>query len=387
MLASMVVGHGPALARTDVAPGREDASDASPNPPGDAADDSTQAPAESSVPFAPEESASVAEPVKMAPAEPPSPGDADDDGVAGICEIDPAACPKPFGDADRPVHKVTPLLSQASMGGVSSKAFEQFVMPSGYAEVSGELVLVTAEAALAFGELDLTDLALFNVHGRRSFGDDVELRIGTTLLPKQPSGTSELVWQGALVGATYEIEPGYAVTLTASGGPLLDGAGSFWQATPGFVAKWSLDDDARLLLGVANVFTALDSEVGVSPRAWVEEVSVSSEAQLGKRDGALWLAVGYSVPLASSGDLPGAATTLELDPAVRLSLEVGGALTFKKTWDLFATYSVVDHGEADNPASMLPILDGGFDQRQIVFGVQHRFVPEPKEHEPERHWW
>jgi len=56
----------------------------------------------------------------------------------------------------------------------------------------------------------------------------------------------------------------------------------------------------------------------------------------------------------------------------------GGVVTFD-TWDLFAIYALVDGGEASRPRSTLPILDGGFAQRQITLGVRHRLEPAPEE--------
>lgn len=63
-----------------------------------------------------------------------------------------------------------------------------------------------------------------------------------------------------------------------------------------------------------------------------------------------------------------------MDPNVRLCLELGGVVSPEDTnWDFYATYSIIDRGSVDAPGSTLPILDGGFDQRQWILGVQHRF--------------
>jgi hypothetical protein len=64
---------------------------------------------------------------------------------------------------------------------------------------------------------------------------------------------------------------------------------------------------------------------------------------------------------------------------VYTSTASGGVLRVgdNRSWDLYAIYSWIDRGEADRPSTMLPIIDGGFDQQQVVLGVQHRFGPPP----------
>jgi hypothetical protein len=48
---------------------------------------------------------------------------------------------------------------------------------------------------------------------------------------------------------------------------------------------------------------------------------------------------------------------------------MGTVLSLVKDWDIYADFAVIDRGDINNPATRLPILDGGFDQRQIIFGV------------------
>jgi hypothetical protein len=64
--------------------------------------------------------------------------------------------------------------------------------------------------------------------------------------------------------------------------------------------------------------------------------------------------------------------------AAGLNLEGGAALSLHSDgWNVYASYTIVDRGELDKPETTLPILDGGFDQHQVVIGVQYRFEPKP----------
>ena len=80
-----------------------------------------------------------------------------------------------------------------------------------------------------------------------------------------------------------------------------------------------------------------------------------------------WVGIAYAVPVQHSGSDP--TTGLAIDPQPRLDFHAGTVLSLVKEWDLFADFAVIDRGDLANPATRLPILDGGFDQKQIVFGV------------------
>jgi hypothetical protein len=93
----------------------------------------------------------------------------------------------------------------------------------------------------------------------------------------------------------------------------------------------------------------------------------------------VWVGLNYAIPLIKAGNLPNAPTPIALEPSTRLDLQVG--FVFRtgndEDWDLFAYYAWLDRGEGSRPETRLPILDGGFDQQQLVLGVGHRFVPKP----------
>ena len=329
------------------------------------------APDPATPPAAGEPDAATPEPA-VAPAKP-------DAGLDDLCKLDPTACPKLAGErAPLPVREgalASAPAIRSVRGDIGSKVSERFTMPAGYTEVGGELALVTSDAVLTPGKLGFGDLALFRPSARRSFGDRVELSLGTSLLAKQPTGGHDWLWQGVSLGALLEPWDGYAFTLGVQGGPLVGGNGSVWSAAPGFAAKWALDRDARVLLSLANDFTALDGSGQLGARSWLDEVALGGEVQFGHREAAAWVGVDYAVPLAKHGDQPLSPAPLALHPTVRLDLQVGGVVRVgdHDDWDLFAYYAWIDRGTLGHPATLLPVLDGGFDQHQVVLGVHHRF--------------
>jgi hypothetical protein len=63
---------------------------------------------------------------------------------------------------------------------------------------------------------------------------------------------------------------------------------------------------------------------------------------------------------------------MALDPQPRLDLDIGTAVQLSADWDLSADLVILDRGDLSNPATRLPVLDGGFDQVQFIIGVSRR---------------
>ena len=147
------------------------------------------------------------------------------------------------------------------------------------------------------------------------------------------------------------------------------------------LAKPQIDRSVRFELALGHSITALDVDRDRRP-FWVEEVVAHGEMQLGEDDAAVWLGVDYALPVASGPDRPSRTSARFMDPNVGLGLQVGGVMTPRRSnWDLFVIYSFLDRGDRDRPETTLPILDGGFDQRQLSIGVQHRFGAKSKNDE------
>jgi len=65
-----------------------------------------------------------------------------------------------------------------------------------------------------------------------------------------------------------------------------------------------------------------------------------------------------------------------IDPSTRLDLTIGTVYSAVRDWDLYAELTFRDRGTTMLPATTLPIVDGGFDQRQFVVGITRRFSEE-----------
>src|SRR5690606_35209207 len=93
-------------------------------------------------------------------------------------------------------------------------------------EIGASLNFITSEESLGDETLAFTDVMLLRLHALVALGD-YELFAGSDILPKQPSYTDELVWQGALAGVRASFGTRWSAWLRAQGGPQL-GREGYW---------------------------------------------------------------------------------------------------------------------------------------------------------------
>lgn len=255
---------------------------------------------------------------------------------------------------------------------VRSYAADWLVNPFRELEVESSFRFVTApESNLTAdddGELRFTDVGIFHAGARYSFARRFEVAAGVDLLAKQPSYLDEPAFDGADLGFRYSLGKNWALWAGGGGGPLLDDAGAWGDAAAGLQARTSIDETIRFQAsaGVSGTRLFMGEDSG---RPWFTELVSHGEALLRTPRGEVagWLGVDYRVPLA---DIDG---TVQIDPKVRLNFQLGFMLGYVNKWDLYMIYAVVDRGDIEEPDTTLPILDGGFDQSQIIFGAARRF--------------
>ena len=259
-------------------------------------------------------------------------------------------------------------------------AQDYLVAPDG-GELTGDMKFVMADATPNGSALKFTDLALFDLVGRWSLFGKLELSGSVDFLPKQPSFTDERPWQSAGGAVRAPLGPRAAITVSGGGGHLLDHTG-MWSREA-LALEWKKP--------IAPEFLAFDIQGGVdgitlsAPHtrgAELTELSVQTTALFHAPRGecGAWLGIGYAIPVQWSGLDP--TTGMALDPQPRLDFHAGAVLAIEKTWDLFADFAVIDRGDLANAATRLPILDGGFDQKQIIFGVT-RHIAAPHHRNPD----
>ncbi len=234
-------------------------------------------------------------------------------------------------------------------------------------EVGASLDFLTRDRAPGESALKFTDVVLFRVHGLMSIGRRVELFGGVDLLPKQPSFTDELVWQGAMVGTRVSFTKKLSAYVRGQGGPAL-GRDGYW-AIGEIAARSQLHLAERVLFWestLGGTYTQLFPDDDDRIKLWQTELLAQSGIAIRERRGffAAWLTFGFHFPLAVGR---------ELDPQTRVSVQLGMLIGVTKALDFFAEIQILDRGDLQDPRTTLPILAGGFDQNRFVFGFNRRF--------------
>jgi hypothetical protein len=274
-------------------------------------------------------------------------------------------------DEEGVARAVSPSIDYGSVRGVSE---DWQILPQGM-ELGSELKFITSAPSLGSEPLAFSDVAVMTLHLRRSIAEVAELYAAVDLLPKQPSWSEERLWQGASLGLRAQLghKPA-AFGLRATAGPMLGDLGLWGQGSARLDARKRVTDIMTFEGAAAVSGTYLAPRDEALDRAWLAEAGLSGSVLFrdpyGKVGG--WVGVGYALPIAHDGADP--MSGADLDPQPRLDLHVGGVVTLEKRWDLFVDYAVVDRGDMGAMATRLPILDGGFDQRQIILGLNYHMT-------------
>ncbi|MDX2086602.1 MAG: hypothetical protein SFX73_02075 [Kofleriaceae bacterium] len=244
-------------------------------------------------------------------------------------------------------------------------------------ELGASLDFLTRDRAAGLPEYKFTDVVFFRLHGLLAVGKRTELFGGVDLLPKQPSYTNEMRWQGGLIGLRHSLTNKYSMYLRGRGGPQLDKQGYWVMGEAAVQSKIHLAE--RVLFWdstIGGTYTQLFPDEGTVP-AWQAELLAETGIALRDRKGvfAAWFTFTFHFPLIATPGRgsPDPATGLVLDPQTRVGVALGALIGVTKTLDFFIETSILDRGDLQDPTTTLPILSGGFDQTRTLFGFNKRF--------------
>lgn len=311
----------------------------------------------------------VAQPQAAPPAAPPAdPPPAAEPPAAEPPAVAAPAAPTPPAEEPpvEPTRDVAMSYETVSLGGttdVRSYAKDWLVAPPGY-HIGGELRFITASTSPDGPRIKFTDLAILRLHARTTWGRRVELAGSLDLLAKQPDSRTDLFFQGGGFGLKVATSRRTAITAGASGGPTM-GDDGFWASVgTGVTHRSRIEKFLAFQYGGGATATGL--RLGEDPTEWQAGLAGTSELILHMPRGewALWLGFDLELPIVHSD---------ALDPRSRLGVTIGQVFAAVRDWDLYASFSWRDRGTTDLPATTLPIVDGGFDQKQFAIGLTRRF--------------
>jgi hypothetical protein len=274
-------------------------------------------------------------------------------------------------DSAAPAAKAESVTIGGSARGVAQ---DYLVMPSG-GEITTDMKFVMSDAVLGSAPLKFTDLALFGLTGRWSLFSKLEVAASADFLPKQPSYTKEKPWQSVSFALRTPLAKHVGLAVSGAGGHLIDHTGMWTREA--LMIEWKkpicCDREEILHFDIQGGVDGLGlSAPGSSQNAFITELGTQFSTLVREPTGhwGAWLGIAYAIPVQHSGSDP--TTGIAIDPQPRLDFHLGTVVSLERTWDLFVDFAVIDRGDVQNPATQLPILDGGFDQKQIVFGITRR---------------
>ena len=250
-----------------------------------------------------------------------------------------------------------------SAGDVRSYTRDWLVAPPGY-NLGGELRFITASTSPDGPRVKFTDLALLRLHSRWTATRRIELSGSIDLLAKQPDSRKDLFFQGGSIGLKIATSRATAIAAGVSGGPTMGDDGFWGSVATGIIHRSRIEEFLAFQYGGGATATAL--RVADADPAWQAGLGASSELVFHTPRGewAMWTGFELELPLVH---------TDTLDPRSRLSVTIGTVFAAVKDWDLYAAFAWRDRGTTELPATTLPIIDGGFDQKQFSIGLTRRF--------------
>lgn len=244
-------------------------------------------------------------------------------------------------------------------------ASDWLVAPPGW-NLGGEMRFITADSAISGEPINMTDMAILRLRTRWTATRRIELSGTVDLLAKQLDTTDESIPQGGSLAAKVATSRTVALGASVSGGPTLGGGGYWGSAGTGVVHRSHIERFIAFQVGGGALATAVEQDQ--MARRWQADVTLSSELVFHTPRGewAMWGGVEMAFPVVHDESI---------DPHSRLDITLGTVFAAVRDWDLYAELTYRDRGNTMMPETVLPIVDGGFDQRQIVVGITRRFTP------------
>lgn len=292
---------------------------------------------------------------------------------------DPTTAPAPASEPAPPpeegihIQDAAPTIDEAYgeeisvSGSARSYSSQWMVMPRGW-EATGELDFITADAPPGGTRTKLTDLVISRASLRKSIKGRAEIGAGVDLLPKQTSFTDDSVWEGANADVKVGFKTKYALDGGLALGPLTTGDG-LWTAAGLTVDRRSIvHDTLSFQYGVGAGYTDVNGDM---ERLTETEVVAHAKTLFQIQDAfGLWFGADMGFPVSHSGKLMDGT---RFDPQSRVDVDVGMVYSLVDNWDVYMQAAIVDRGDLAAPATELPILVGGSDQRVVTFGITRHF--------------
>lgn len=242
------------------------------------------------------------------------------------------------------------------------------VLRRGY-EVGAEASLLHVGRGGPLGPgIDLGAVTLLRLRGRFAWGERTDVGAGLTLLAHQPSSAGLWIWQSASLSLRQRLSDAWSGEVLLDAGPQIPRLGHWGVITATATARQRVGD-SLVFEGTAGA-DVVHLPYDDGNVAHIFELRAGAEARFAWSILAFNAGLLVAAPFASTGSMGngiGAPT-----PRLLSDLHAGVELAVSKVWIPYVQAKVIRRGELRDPRTTVPLLDGGFDQEQVIVGVVAR---------------
>jgi hypothetical protein len=286
----------------------------------------------------------------------------------------PAPPSRPPPLEGQPAARTAELTGTVDVGSSRQQGQDDVLSKRRELQVSSELTFVTSRGPMVgVPQLYFTDVGLWRTNLAYSISPRWRGAGAVGFLAKQPATIDESFWQSGALSVAFATSRRTSVALGVDAGSLLHGVGNHGGLALSLLARTRMNEyvawEGRLGAGATKLFFDDDDA-----NAWFAEAAGTGEVQLcfgpcRLHYGASWFGIDLAVPVYHHELDAAGGTFRALDPRTRLGVTLGSYFNVSAHWDMLLTLAWVDRGDPEQPATQLPILDGGFDQVQLSVGL------------------
>lgn len=228
--------------------------------------------------------------------------------------------------------------------------------------------------------LNLPNIVRLGFSGRISLTERIELSGQVALPPKQAEVTDDPpLFAGGLMGRVA-IGRRQSLYLATSAKRLLQLAGprddGVWgEAALGWDGRSFMDTGKHFAFSW-NVGAGAGSAFAAAENTWLAEAiaGLGLTGAFVRGNFGFTLGADFRFPVLSGGQAYWLADSPPINPQTRVELYGALFVSLATGWNVTATMTLGDRGNVDNPETILPTLDGGYDQTQFMIGFSYSAI-------------
>ena len=233
-------------------------------------------------------------------------------------------------------------------------------------------------------ELQLPSIVRLGFSGRLSLTNALELSAGVALPPKQENITDDPPLFAGSAMARWAIGRRQSLYVATSANRLLQLAGArddgVWgQAALGWDGRSFMDRGRRIAFSW-NVGAGTGRAFAAAEAPWLTEAiaGLGLTGAFLRGNFGFTLGADFRFPIVSGGRAYWAAEMPTINPQTRADLHATAFVSLATGWNVTASVILADRGHVSAPETILPVLEGGYDQATFVVSFSYSAIRKKK---------